>query len=46
MPKNVIRLKVLARGILDKAITVEAHEFSIDAVKMIALTGGKVVRIL
>ena len=46
VPKNVIRLKVLARGILDKAITVEAHEFSIDAVKMIALTGGKVVRIL
>ena len=37
--------KVLARGQLDKSLTVEANDFSLAAVKMIALTGGKVVRI-
>ena len=36
--------KVLARGTLDKALTVEADDFSVDAVKMILLTGGKVIR--
>ena len=42
--KNVGRLKVLARGTLDKPLTVCADDFSIDAVKMIVLTGGKAVR--
>ena len=37
-------LKVLARGTLDKALTVEADSFSIEAVKMIILTGGKVIK--
>lgn len=37
--------KVLARGKLDKPLTVEANEFSIEAVKMILLTGGKVTKI-
>ena len=37
--------KVLARGSLDKSLTIEANDFSLPAVKMIALTGGKVVKI-
>lgn len=36
-------VKVLARGHLDKHLTVEAQDFSVDAVKMIILTGGKVI---
>lgn len=36
-------VKVLARGHLDKKLTVEAQDFSADAVKMIILTGGKVI---
>ena len=36
-------VKVLARGHLDKHLTVEAQDFSADAVKMIILTGGKVI---
>lgn len=38
---SVNYVKVLARGILDKPLTVEANSFSIDAVKMIVLVGGK-----
>ena len=38
-------VKVLARGVLDKPLIVEADDFSMDAVKMILLTGGKVRRI-
>ena len=34
--------KVLARGKLDKAITVELDDYSIQAIKMILVTGGKV----
>ena len=37
--------KILARGSLDKSLTVEAVDFSLPAVKMIALTGGKVVKL-
>ena len=37
-------VKVLARGTLNKALTVEADDFSADAVRMIVLTGGKVIR--
>lgn len=37
-------VKVLARGTLDKPLTVEADAFSIEAVKMIILTGGKVIK--
>lgn len=33
------------RGLLDKPLTVEADDFSIDAVKMILLTGGRPVKI-
>ena len=42
--KKVTYVKVLARGIIDKPLTVEADDFSLDAVKMIVLTGGAVIR--
>lgn len=42
---KVSSVKVLARGVLDKPLIVEANDFSMDAVKMILLTGGKVRRI-
>lgn len=41
--RNVGHVKVLARGVLDKSLTVMAQDFSLDAVKMIALTGGAAV---
>lgn len=41
--KNIGFIKVLARGVIDKPLTVKAQDFSIDAAKMIQLTGGKVV---
>ena len=34
-------LKVLARGSIDKPLTVYADDFSLGAIKMIALTGGR-----
>jgi len=37
------RLKVLADGVLDKPLTVKAESYSIQAIKMIELTGGTVV---
>ena len=43
--KKAISCKILARGMLDKSLTVEATDFSLPAVKMIALTGGKVVKL-
>ena len=42
--KNVGFVKVLARGALTKPLTVEAQVFSIEAVKMIIITGGKVIK--
>lgn len=44
IPHDALRVKVLARGFIDKPLTVVANSFSISAVKMIALTGGKAVR--
>ncbi|MDE6442124.1 MAG: uL15 family ribosomal protein [Clostridia bacterium] len=41
---KVTYIKVLARGKLDKALTVEADDFSPQAIKMIVLTGGSVER--
>ena len=41
--KNVTYVKVLARGYLDKPLTIDADDFSIEAVKMIILTGGIVI---
>lgn len=37
-------IKVLARGTLDKRLIVEADDFSIQAVKMIVLLGGKAIK--
>ena len=42
--KKATALKVLARGILDKKLTFLADEYSIDAIKMILLVGGTVVK--
>ena len=39
---KVGRIKVLARGIMNKKLTVKASKFSLQAVKMITLAGGKV----
>ena len=44
VPARVARVKVLARGVLDKPLFVEAQDFSLDAVKMILLVGGRVKR--
>jgi ribosomal protein L15 len=43
--KGVDGVKVLARGTLDKPLTVEAENFSLAAIKMILLTGGEVHRV-
>ena len=40
---GVGRLKVLACGTLNKPLVVKADAFSIQAVKMITLTGGQAV---
>ncbi len=45
VPKNVNYIKVLARGVLDKPLTVKAHDFSMDAVKMIVIVGGNAVKL-
>ena len=41
---KVTYLKVLARGTLDKKLTVKSDAFSLQAAKMIILTGGKVIK--
>lgn len=38
-------VKILARGVIDKPITILANSFSLSAVKMIALTGGSAKRV-
>ncbi len=40
VPKNTGRIKVLARGVMTKALTIIADKFSLPAVKMIYLAGG------
>ena len=45
LPKKCNYFKVLARGILNKSLEVVANDFSSDAIKMILVTGGKVVQI-
>ena len=44
--KRMTYVKVLARGTLNKRLTVEADDFSAEAKKMILLTGGQVVKTL
>ena len=41
--KKVGRMKILADGILNKPLTVKSESYSIQAIKMIELTGGKVI---
>jgi ribosomal protein L15 len=41
--KKVQRLKILADGTLTKSLTVKAESYSIQAIKMIELTGGTVI---
>ena len=43
-PKNATYIKVLARGALDKRLTIVADAYSIEAAKMILLTGGNPIR--
>lgn len=45
IPKKADYVKVLARGTLDKALTVKVQEYSADAVKMIVLVGGTAIKI-
>lgn len=42
---DVAYLKVLARGYIDKPLIVLANDFSLSAVKMIALTGGEAIKV-
>ncbi len=44
VPNRATYVKVLARGRINKSLEVEADDFSLDAVKMIVLAGGKVIR--
>lgn len=43
LPKKTGRIKILADGILNKPLTIKAENYSIQAIKMIELTGGTVV---
>ena len=42
---SVVSVKVLARGALNKPLTVSLQNYSLEAVKMIVLTGGKVIKV-
>ncbi len=42
---NVGRLKVLAAGVLDKPLVIKADAFSVQAIKMITLTGGQAIKL-
>lgn len=46
VPYDTAYIKVLARGMIDKPLKVYANDFSLAAVKMIALTGGEAVRVI
>lgn len=43
IPAKIRRIKILADGVLTKPLTVKAESYSIQAMKMIELTGGTVV---
>ena len=43
LTKKTGRLKVLAAGILNKPLTIKAENYSVQAIKMIELTGGTVI---
>ena len=43
--QDTLSVKVLARGRIDKPLSVKANAFSLSAVKMIALSGGEAIRV-
>ena len=43
MPKKVGRMKILADGVLNKPLIIKSESYSIQAIKMIELTGGTVI---
>ena len=45
VPADIGRIKVLGRGIMTKQMTIEADDFSMQAIKMIVLTGGEAVEV-
>ena len=45
IPADVGRVKILASGRISKPLTVKADAFSIQAIKMITLTGGRAVKL-
>ena len=46
VPYDTAYIKVLARGMIDKPLKVYANDFSLSAVKMLALTGGEAIRVI
>lgn len=46
VPEDTAYIKVLARGVINKPLFVYANDFSLAAVKMIALTGGEAIRVV
>ena len=46
IPADTAYIKVLARGVIDKPLKVYANDFSLSAVKMIALSGGESVKVI
>ncbi len=46
VPADTAYIKVLARGVVDKPLKVYANDFSLSAVKMIALSGGEAVKVV
>lgn len=46
IPADTAYIKVLARGMIDKPLKVYANDFSLSAVKMIALSGGEAVKVV
>ena len=45
VPADIGRIKILARGRMTKQMTIEADDFSMQAIKMIVLTGGEAVEV-
>lgn len=45
VPADTAYLKVLARGVIDKSLSVRANDFSLAAVKMLALSGGEAIKV-
>lgn len=43
VPRRAGRVKILADGVLRKPLTIKAESFSVQAMKMIELTGGTVI---